>query len=633
MPWKLRVENIGGLLGTHEFIFKDGINIINAPNASGKTSLLNALRLISAGEDWSDEEVGAILNRYKDQGYVKLENEVVHEVTLIRSNERVSFLTQDIRYSDKRTRDLVFLMPENILMSAIREADINKIERWFKRITNIEYYESLKQITRSLFDEYQAEKKEIEERFIGKEKQVQETLNERQEELERTKSEIIKILTSKEFVQFEEKKNELEKQRRKLIQSRSSSRDKKNQLQAELTQIENDITTKEKKLSDMKGKLKDLKEDYNFGIVKLEEWNKEISNFQNKINETEKRIDAIKVFREKNLDELAKRSKLLLLDGKTILKNCPYCDNKINEDWIKNRIDELRDENEELIIEFSKINEEKSQHKTIITEIENEMKKINEVLPVEIKEQEKRISNLNKSITKLNKSIVKNKRDIADLDDEIKELTRRIVDLNHELEKLVGKELQSKLKKLHGAQETLEKQISNLEGTLEEIKRGTLELRKLRKKVVLSKQILDHFTEKIERIRNERRMELNRCLKESFELLELAKVDKLQFDDNFRLEITREGGYVTYLQEMSGAEKTTIALLVLYEAKQMILPDFPFFVVDEVSEAMDDTRFLRIVEYISERLPMVIITRNKPLEGEPELLSQKHIVHGISILA
>ena len=49
MQWNLKVSNIGGLRGEHTYTFDEGLNIINAPNATGKSSAINSLRLALGG--------------------------------------------------------------------------------------------------------------------------------------------------------------------------------------------------------------------------------------------------------------------------------------------------------------------------------------------------------------------------------------------------------------------------------------------------------------------------------------------------------------------------------------------------------------------------------------------------------
>jgi len=90
---KISVEDIGGLEGSHEFQFNEGLNIIHAPNASGKTSLLKALRLTipKQGEDLDD-----YLTDGKSRGTVEVSNDFEQKVTLNRSSSGVSYGTKQV---------------------------------------------------------------------------------------------------------------------------------------------------------------------------------------------------------------------------------------------------------------------------------------------------------------------------------------------------------------------------------------------------------------------------------------------------------------------------------------------------------------------------------------------------------
>ena len=43
-------------------------------------------------------------------------------------------------------------------------------------------------------------------------------------------------------------------------------------------------------------------------------------------------------------------------------------------------------------------------------------------------------------------------------------------------------------------------------------------------------------------------------------------------------------------------------------AKETFLPDFPFFIIDELTQSYDPERFRQIVNYMRKRVPYVIVT-------------------------
>lgn len=94
MSWALSevvIENVGGIVGRKVYNFRPGVNYIEGPNDSNKTSLVRGVVWgltgayglagryeIKAGEE---AEIGILLNKYKNRGYVQL---------LIKKNEKES---------------------------------------------------------------------------------------------------------------------------------------------------------------------------------------------------------------------------------------------------------------------------------------------------------------------------------------------------------------------------------------------------------------------------------------------------------------------------------------------------------------------------------------------------------------
>ena len=46
--WILKINNIGGFRDRKEFILKEGLNLVIGDNATGKTTLVNSLKLLNS---------------------------------------------------------------------------------------------------------------------------------------------------------------------------------------------------------------------------------------------------------------------------------------------------------------------------------------------------------------------------------------------------------------------------------------------------------------------------------------------------------------------------------------------------------------------------------------------------------
>jgi len=146
-------------------------------------------------------------------------------------------------------------------------------------------------------------------------------------------------------------------------------------------------------------------------------------------------------------------------------------------------------------------------------------------------------------------------------------------------------------------------------------------------KRAIAESLFNHYKNKVDMIKKEMINFLNKKEKESFELLQLAELEKINFDpENFRIEIQRTNKFFTTLKKMSSAERSLITLIIAYIVKQTILPDVPIFLVDEITSEMDETRFLDIINVISKEIPYLIVARPSPYDGNRKLITNENIV-------
>ena len=111
MSLKVELQNIGGLQGKHSFTFNKGLNVIKAPNASGKTSLLNAIFLVLGNEQIERSELEDYLTDNEVAGYVRITNEEGNksEIRLTRDlSKGVSLTKADI--SQELHSELAYLL-------------------------------------------------------------------------------------------------------------------------------------------------------------------------------------------------------------------------------------------------------------------------------------------------------------------------------------------------------------------------------------------------------------------------------------------------------------------------------------------------------------------------------------------
>ncbi|MFX1568101.1 MAG: ATP-binding protein [Promethearchaeota archaeon] len=634
---ELICENIGGLLGKFSFNFKKGINILNAPNSSGKSSIINAIKLSCEG-DWENENLIPYLNDKTNYGTVELKfNEFRQKVSITRDKQEVRFLSKELDYKDKRTKNLSFLMKDSPLNLAISKADEREIERWFYDITDLDYYEIAQKRTESLFRQYNQEKSNLENKLKG-------SLN----ELKKLRTE------------FNNEKSELDKKRDGLLKSPELEgiKDKIDDLRYKIEEYDEIINKIDYQLSDYQLKLKNAEKDLNEKEMDLDEKKVEVEDLQKEILQGEEKIIELEEVYNENKERIIILEKEIqgydeIVEGKTIhidgiksnlrslqseLKKktsiegydiCPTCDSKLDPLKVQKRIEVLSikvNDNEQILRKketlLGEISKSQKDIKNEINEIENELPKRKNELDDEIRTVNSEIKGYKGTMTSLNNKISENEIELRIKEKERENLTNKLKELISPFEK-VNDEISDLNVKIN----ELTKKINDVSAKIKLFEEGTEEIKNIRKKVEITEQIVRHFSNCVSRIKNLMLDKLNNRLKESFQLLELAELDRILVTENFNIIITRKGGYETTIAELSGAERALIAFIIMVIAKNEFLPEFPMLLIDEIGEFMDKTRFLKIIDYLKEIVDILIITRNRPLEGRPEPISQIDILH------
>ena len=72
----------------------------------------------------------------------------------------------------------------------------------------------------------------------------------------------------------------------------------------------------------------------------------------------------------------------------------------------------------------------------------------------------------------------------------------------------------------------------------------------------------------------------------------------IEIDSTFRIKVNRKGKEQE-LNRLSTSERVTLGVVVMLVGKEEYLPEYPFFVLDEVTTAYDPTRFKTIIDYIT----------------------------------
>ena len=145
--------------------------------------------------------------------------------------------------------------------------------------------------------------------------------------------------------------------------------------------------------------------------------------------------------------------------------------------------------------------------------------------------------------------------------------------------------------------------------------------REIGKKIEWLNKVIEYFQEKYMRRMTTAKLRFNMNITRAFEQLDLEGFGNIFLDQDFALHLVREDGLQQPVETLSASERLTISLILMLAAKETFLPDFPFFIVDELTLSYDPQRFRHIMNYIQQHVPYVIVTTlaSAGIRGEPEV--------------
>lgn len=621
---EIELKNIAGLRGIHNFKIDKGLSIIHAPNGTGKSSLLKAIYLITGNKQIPEENLINYLTEKEINGYIKLRNnQMDYEVQIQRKGDTVS-----ITYSNIDTQlfqfpsiELSFTQAKSDLYQGIIKDDTSFITSWFHKVTEDHKFELFLELSTKLLSEYKVKRDELKKKASKDISRNQVQIHSLKEEMDSLKKEITRIENSGDYQKFINKHKEKKDQIEKLKKEINSLESKRVSLTDEIFKNEDNLAKEKKELKNLNRELENFDANYPIKKEKLEKLEKKRDNLKKESQiSKEKRLDNQETltYERKQLKNYEK-----LLNRET----CPTCYQKLDPILIKDIIGKL---NLKINSLESEVKEQAKLEKNIaqqIEDIEEELTDIINFLKINRQEIEKKKQEREKNINSLTEALPGKKKKKHDITEEIENNRTILLKIQETLAE--ESPIQEELLKIQGDYLAKERLIRKLEDELEESSELQREYKNSELIVKKAEEVHDHYTQIVRHLKKETFEKINESLMNSFDLLELAKLKKIEFgekNDTYTLEIVRENNVYTTLEKLSGAEKSLISLIIIWVVKQMVLPEEPFFLVDEVTTEMDDTRFKDILNYISTKTDYVIVARHKPYKGKRELITSENII-------
>ncbi|MHA1230957.1 MAG: AAA family ATPase [Candidatus Helarchaeota archaeon] len=621
---KVEIKNIGGLIGVHDFNFDKGLSIIHAPNGTGKSSLLKALHLIIGNTKIPEPILKNYLSEKEISGYVKVNlNGNDYEVQLQRKGDKVliSYSNVDDLAFPSPTEELAYVHAISDLYQGILKNDFNFITSWYHRITEDYKYELIYEIASNVLSEYKAKRDELKRKLSKDISDNQDKINELKNQIEDLNNSIERILNSESYQKSMEAHKEKKEQINNLRKKIEMLNKKKETLTIKIINQETELDKVKKQLEKLQLKIENFDAEYPIKKAQFDRYEQERDNL-------EKKLDMIKHERLEKEEKL-NYEKVLLSDYKKLLKRetCPTCHQKLDNIIIKDFVSKGEHKVQKLTKNIELIKQKEKDLLKSKMSIDEELIKLKNFLKIEIEKLRKEKNIYEKTVNQLLESLPRIKKEKLNLIEKIENENSKLLEIQKELAK--ENPYQEELFKLQGEKNSKEKLLRKLEEEIEESSEYQRDYLKYERIIKKAEIIQKYFENRVIHLKRETFNRINKALLNSFELLELAKLKKIEFsekDGQLNLEIVRDNNIYTSLEKLSGAEKSLITLIISWVVKQMVIPNEPIFLIDEITTEMDDTRFKDILNYISEKIDYLIVARHKPYEGKKQIITSKNII-------
>jgi len=660
--FKIVVENIGGLKGKHEFLFKSGcINIVEGPNSSGKTSLILGIIALYTLDSEIISERGNLLKIEIERNKLLpdklgVRSGIIHaeaqeaKVCLLKSPEDIQtcliIRRPNVIYPAEianRTYILTnVLTPRSWIVRSLESSGISTGENFIKKYLNelsspIEKYEKAHEVLSHILSNI-----------------VTNSINDASLKTQRIKSfkkrlVELKSILDREISEERRLKDLLEKEIKKV---RPEDYFK---IKAKLEEINKKIKEKyedrNKTLNYIKAKKKELK-DREEQINKIEqiisEKNEMLSTLYKRLEETQKMLELS--YNEEYLNSLQRKRQLLMAikklyeDSLEVISNskdasCPLCGSKnLNVDLIKTKIKELSEDIDKTTREIIQIITRKEELERKIKSLESEIKRLSE----KIKEDQKHLRDLREQYR-----IEKDQ-----IDKYIKRAEKALDNILKEIERLKEsrKALEDDLRKHEEAKRILDKldvvrnNIENYKAKIEEVERALEEeslievfgiktdIESALKFLNMMKEVLIESMKYLkDQAEKQRRMfitEFNKSIKDVLNELKLSEFEEIYIDEEYNLRVHYISDDKKIRRDLlpsalSISERTVVSLILLLALRKIYKPknieDSPI-IIDNLFENFDDIRRSKILEYLKKKtrednLTIIITLANDKLDG------------------
>ncbi|MFX1285817.1 MAG: archaea-specific SMC-related protein [Promethearchaeota archaeon] len=611
MTLQIILENIGGIdkVGLD---FKKGKNLIKAPNATGKSSLVRGIELLNLPKE-RIENKRYYLNFFATKGRVQLNQEgkkVCERTFKAKSASKMSVEGHPFHPEGQKVNLFTLATPDNDLIAAITTG--KKLDDLLTQYSDVKYYSFLISYLKSRLANLKKDLR-IYLMYESDIDNMQQEHSQLEEELEAAKIER-KLLPD---INMEE------------IQSYSEIESRFNKMSKEILALKNKIETASDiiKLNmarnrDTKATIKSMEEEIKNFMVEHPSVDQEIARIADEIKDYRRYLDEVKNEKnetEKSIKEV--RNWISLSQRIPDLRKCTVCGRPYTEKHAKTREDKLLVEDShlskrvrELEFQIDDAERRKEDLEVLIHKIKNDNQ-------IRISKAKQEIRRLQKEIKEKKKEIESSERNYVQKEAELKILEKSIDQGRADSIKLIN-ELDAKIQRISGKIEQIDKQIEEKSKRIDQIDQvqsefdfySTLQTYLEERERIVKLGVIENF---------------NRQIKKVYQLMSYQDFEDIRIDPNFKLIVKRKrkGKMIDQpIESLSDSERITIALIVMLAGREEYLSNYPLFVLDKVTLDYDPTRFEMILDYLSRReVPYTLVTLAQSIKSSTGKLEVEYL--------
>lgn len=623
---KVVVENIGGLKHIEADI-TPGLNVIEQPNASGKTSFLRAFSLLlTPSGNYKDLEY--ILRSMSTEGFISVTDNNDNQIkkTISRNKNTITVAGDELVTPEMSMLVKRFAVGghDNEILSAIRLGQNLK---------------SLIGTDNNIIEGLKAEIRYKESNLLSLTEDLNQDANAPHQKIVSEKK---RDALLKELSQLEEKYTALKKQHDSIamasVGKENVSKEQLNIKSAELQQVESKINDSKKMIknkTDLIEKLSKEIQSLRKSIEQLGEVdNREIDKVKKEIQNIDYKIQTI-ISQQSTLDMTIQATKNVVREleenpqTNTILDSlsddshvsCPVCGQEAGIKIIKKHIDELMEKRAKTQTTISKLESDKaglSKKQDVLIKKKSEIT----TLISSIKSKEATINNENGNIALIKQAIEKSEESKENLNAEIKELSKSIND------KVANITIEiAKITETIGQKKTAIDNLNNEIKTHDAIIRG-IDNKKL--SVAEMKKDVENTKSELHKIELRIQEQFNQTIPEVYRILGFgSNISRISLEQNYDLVVSRKTDKESVYRDMdsiktlSKSELEVIGLAVMISGYIVnnLKEYFPYILLDELT-FLDNKRLKSLMDYMENIAVSIILTKLPP---EVETIGKRRI--------